>query len=84
MARKLSPATFEAVASALAKASAASQRVRIRGGGTKLHWGAKAPKPDLELRTNALNEITEHNVGDLTAVLQAGVQVARAQELFAS
>jgi glycolate oxidase FAD binding subunit len=57
--------------------------VRIRGAGTKLRW---APDPDgaVELSTAELDRIVEHNAGDLTAVLEAGVPLARAQEVFRS
>jgi glycolate oxidase FAD binding subunit len=78
------PATFEEVAAALASASASGRAIRVRGGGTKLGWGTQAPAPAIELRTRRLDRILEHNVGDLTAVLQAGVPVARAQETFAA
>jgi len=82
---ELEPNSFSAVAEALARASAEHHSVRIRGGGTKLEWGAPAASsPDVDLRTTALSRITEHNVGDLTAVLQAGVAVARAQKAFAA
>jgi glycolate oxidase FAD binding subunit len=65
------------LAAALAEADGT---VRIRGAGTKLAWARG--KPDLELSTEGLDEIVEHNVGDLTAVLQAGVPLARAQQRF--
>lgn len=81
---KVEPATFEEAASMLATASAAGQTVRVRGGGTKLAWGAIAPEPAFEMHTVALNRVLEHNVGDLTAVLEAGVPLAAAQETFAS
>src|SRR5206468_1900573 len=55
--------------------------VRVRGGGTKLGWGPPAA-PDVELYTSALDEVVEHNAGDLTAVLQAGVPLAIAQDRF--
>jgi glycolate oxidase FAD binding subunit len=83
MTETLEPSTFEDAAGALADASAARRTVRIRGAGTKASWGTFTDAPDLELRTTALNEIVEHNAGDLTAVLEAGVPVARAQEVFA-
>jgi glycolate oxidase FAD binding subunit len=83
MAAQLEPATFEEAASALAQAAEARHSVRIRGAGTKAGWGATTDEPDLELRTTSLNRIVEHNAGDLTAVLEAGVPVARAQEAFA-
>ncbi|MBV9818603.1 MAG: FAD-binding oxidoreductase [Solirubrobacterales bacterium] len=79
------PATFEEAAEALAGAAAEGRRVRIVGAGSKLHWGnpTDAASADLELRTTALNEIVEHNAGDLTATLQAGVSLADAQRTFA-
>jgi glycolate oxidase FAD binding subunit len=63
---------------ALAQADAP---VRVRGAGTKLAW--TRGEPAAELSTEGLDEIVEHNVGDLTAVLEAGVPLARAQEKFA-
>ena len=58
-------------------------RLRPRGGGTKLGWGRPAPEPDVEVATGGLDRIVEHNVGDLTAVLQAGVPLGAAQAAFA-
>jgi glycolate dehydrogenase FAD-binding subunit len=78
------PTTFEDAAGALASAAADTRRVRILGGGTKLGWGAVAPEADLILRTRSLDRIIEHNVGDLTAVLEAGVPISSAQEKFAA
>jgi glycolate oxidase FAD binding subunit len=57
--------------------------VRIVGGRTKFDWGGTASEPCEEIPTTELDEILEHNEGDLTAVLQAGVPIARAQEQFA-
>jgi glycolate oxidase FAD binding subunit len=57
--------------------------VRPRGGGTKLDWGAFRSAPDLELSTDRLDAILEHNAADLTAIVQAGVPIARAQAAFA-
>jgi glycolate oxidase FAD binding subunit len=83
MVRQLLPATFQEAAAELAAAAAEGQSVRIHGAGTKADWGATGAEPDLELQTTALDEIVEHNVGDLTAVLQAGVPLAQAQATFA-
>jgi glycolate oxidase FAD binding subunit len=55
--------------------------VRVSGAGTKLRWAPDA-RPGLELSTTGLDRIVEHNAGDLTAVLEAGVPLARAQETF--
>jgi glycolate oxidase FAD binding subunit len=73
-----SPRSAEELAAALPAARGA---VRVRGAGTKLAWAAG--EPDVELSTEGLDQIVEHNEGDLTAVLQAGVPLARAQERFA-
>jgi glycolate oxidase FAD binding subunit len=81
--RTLQPESFQEAASALAQASAEQRPVRILGAGTKAAWGAAFEAQTVELRTAALDRIVEHNSGDLTAVLEAGVPVARAQELFA-
>jgi len=83
MPRQLSPATFEEAAAGLAAAAAEGQSVRIRGGGTKADWGAPRAESDVDLHTTGLDKIVEHNVGDLTAVLQAGVPLAQAQATFA-
>jgi glycolate oxidase FAD binding subunit len=84
MKRELTPTTFEQAAAGLAAVAAEGEAVRIRGGGTKLGWGAVAPEPEVQLHTTALNRILEHNVGDLTAVVQAGVPLAALQRELAT
>ncbi len=80
------PATREELAAALGAAGEAGRPVRIAGAGTKAGWGAGADggAAAIELSTVGLDRIVEHNAGDLTAVLEAGVPLARAQEAFAS
>src|SRR6266536_6158329 len=78
--RELTPSTFEDAAAGLEAAAAEGHAVRIRGGATKLDWGAVAAQPDVELRTGALDRILEHNVGDLTVIVQAGAPLAWVQE----
>jgi glycolate oxidase FAD binding subunit len=77
------PATREQLASALAAAGEAGTPVRFRGGGTKIGWPPAAPPETVEPSTAGLTQIVEHNAGDLTAVLEAGVPLAEAQALFA-
>jgi glycolate oxidase FAD binding subunit len=55
--------------------------VRPRGGGTR-PWGP--PGEGTVLETAGLRRIVEHNVGDFTAVLEAGVPLAEAQAEFAA
>ena len=58
--------------------------VRIRGARHQARLGPPAPRPDVELRTAGLSRIVEHNAGDLTAILEAGVPLAEAQKTFAA
>jgi glycolate oxidase FAD binding subunit len=62
----------------------AGQAVRPVGGGTKLGWGIPGPGGAVDLETSGLDRIAEHNVGDFTAVLEAGVRLADAQAAFAA
>ena len=79
-ARHAMPTSAEEAAAALRDAGGA---VRFRGGATKLGWG-RPIEAALELATGRLDAVVEHNEGDLTAVLQAGVPLSRAQETFAA
>jgi glycolate oxidase FAD binding subunit len=81
--QRIAPGSAEEAAEALREASEAGRRVRLRGGGTKLGWGNVTPPADVELSTERLDAILEHNEGDLTAIVQAGLPLARAQEAFA-
>jgi glycolate oxidase FAD binding subunit len=55
--------------------------VRVVSGGTKLGWGRPIEAPELSLAE--LDAIVEHNEGDLTAIVQAGVPIAAARDAFA-
>jgi len=78
-----SPTSAAGCAAALGAAAQRETPVRIVGAGTKQGWGAPGREPLAELSTTGLDRIVEHNVGDLTAVLEAGVPLAAAQETFA-
>lgn len=75
--------SYEEVAEALRSVSGDGGTVRISGGGTKLCWGRPPVPAAAQLCTRDLDKIVEHNAGDLTAVVQAGVRLADAQGLFA-
>ncbi len=81
--RSEAPSDVEEASQIVRKAGAEQLRVRPRGGGAKLSWGQPTEPPDVDVSTERLDRILEHNEGDLTAVLQAGVPLARAQERFA-
>jgi glycolate oxidase FAD binding subunit len=80
---RITPTSFEAAATALGEAAAARSPVRVVGGGTK-PWGLPGTSPQVTIHTGELNRILEHNEGDFTAVLEAGVPLAKAQQQFAS
>ncbi len=84
MPTELRPRSTEDVAAELAQTSAAGHAVRIAGAGTKLGWGRADGRYDALLCTGNMDRIREHNAGDLTAVLEAGVPLAAAQERFAA
>jgi glycolate oxidase FAD binding subunit len=77
------PSSYEEAAELLRGAADDGRRVRFRGGGTKLEWGRPVPGPDLEICTQGLDRVLEHNAGDFTAVLQAGTPLSVAQDVFA-
>jgi glycolate oxidase FAD binding subunit len=74
------PTSAEEAAELLKTLAGEGRTVRPRGGGTK-PWGPQ--RDELPLETGGLDRILEHNVGDFTAVLEAGVRVADAQAEFA-
>ncbi len=77
------PGSPEEAARLLRSLGEAGKAVRVRGGGTKLDWGGLGEPVAVELETGGMAKILEHNVGDLTAVLQAGVPLAEVQAAFA-
>jgi glycolate oxidase FAD binding subunit len=78
-----SPASLEETVEVVREAGGAGRTMQWIGGRTKLQWGPPAPPADVAISTAHLDEIVEHNRGDLTAVLQAGVPLQRAQDRFA-
>ena len=83
------PSTIDQAAEAIRDHAAAGQRVRLRGGGTKLGWlSARADptavgSPTIDLDTGGLDRIVEHNEGDFTAIVEGGLTLAAAQRAFA-
>ena len=81
--RREAPSTAEEAGEVMREAGADGRRVRIRGGGTKASWGRPVEPPDVEVSTERLDRLVEHNEGDLTAGFEAGLPIARAQEALA-
>ncbi|HEY6780743.1 MAG TPA: FAD-binding oxidoreductase, partial [Thermoleophilaceae bacterium] len=79
------PSSPEELAETLAAAAERKQPVRIRGGATKFDWGVRGEgAPALEVSTEHLTGIVEHNAGDMTAVVEAGISLRHAQQAFAA
>jgi glycolate oxidase FAD binding subunit len=80
--RRETPPTAEAAAELLRACGRDGTGVRIAGGATK-PWGHPGADCGVLLSTGALDAVLEHNVGDFTAVLQAGVTLRALDELLA-
>ncbi|MDQ3681407.1 MAG: FAD-binding oxidoreductase [Actinomycetota bacterium] len=81
--RPEAPSSPEEAAEVMRTAGEEEKGVRVRGGGTKSSWGQSTQAPEIDLSSERLDQVVEHNEGDMTAVLQAGVPLARAQEALA-
>ncbi len=92
------PTNIDQLVQAVREHSVAGRAVRPRGGGTKLGWGGSAEAERVsgagqgaarseatftDVDTRGLNRIVEHNEGDFTAVVEAGMSLAAAQAAFA-
>src|SRR5437773_1447740 len=67
------PGSVEEVGRVVAAAAAARVAVIPWGGGTLMHLGAPPPDGAVVVVTRRLNRIVEHEPGDLTATVEAGV-----------
>jgi glycolate oxidase FAD binding subunit len=54
--------------------------VLFRGAGTKMSWAGRPHDPDLVLETAGLEQLLEHNPGDMTASAQAGMPLRALQD----
>jgi glycolate oxidase FAD binding subunit len=76
------PPTAAQAAQLLRGYAARGIAVRIAGAGTK-PWGGVGAEYGVELRTDELNAIVEHNTGDFTAIVQPGVSLRELEVTFA-
>ena len=81
--QRVEPSSHDEAADVLRSCAEAGKSLRPAGSGTKLGWGRVTPDPDFEVATGRLDRVLEHNPGDFTAVMQAGVKLTDAQELLA-
>jgi len=71
------------VASVLEAASRQGLATVVRGGGTKLDWGAPPVRCDMVLSMSRICNLVEHEPGDLVCVAQAGMRLVELQQAIA-
>jgi len=79
----MTPSSVAEAADLLRALGEAGTAVRPVGSGSRAGWGGGDRAAGV-LDTAGLNRVVEHNPGDFTAVLECGVALADAQQLFAS
>jgi glycolate dehydrogenase FAD-binding subunit len=73
------PGSVDQVAAVVREAAAAGSTVMPWGGGTAVAVG-EPPRPGIVLGLRRLARVVEHEPGDLTATVEAGLTLARLQE----
>lgn len=84
MALAVQPASLAQAREVLLGAAGDGAVVVIAGAGTKADWGMPGSEPDVVLETDGLDALVAHNHGDLTAVVGAGMPLARLQRHLAA
>jgi len=75
----VTPATVEQVAQIVALTNAHDLSLLTRGGGSRMSVGGLPGQIDVLLETNALTQVLEHEVPDLTCQVEAGLTLAALQ-----
>ena len=70
-----SPASVAEASAVMRAAAGLGRAVLPRGSGTRLAWGAPPRRCDLVVDTLRLDQVLEHEAGDLVARVQAGVPI---------
>ncbi len=69
------PTTAEDVAALLTYANSEQLKVLVRGGGTQLHLGHPPTGGEILLDMRGLDRLVEHEPGDMTATVEAGMRL---------
>jgi glycolate oxidase FAD binding subunit len=72
-----SPASTQEAADLLRAAAAAGLAVVPRGAGTGFGWGSPPSRCDLVVDLRAMNQVIEHEAGDLVVRVQAGLTIGQ-------
>ncbi len=79
-----SPSSTAEMSALLREAAAAGLAVVPRGAGTGLAWGAPPSRCDLVVDLRAMDQVVEHEAGDLVARVQAGATIGQLAVAFGS
>ncbi|HUC13244.1 MAG TPA: FAD-binding oxidoreductase [Acidimicrobiales bacterium] len=79
-----SPLGTGEVAAVMRVASSAGLSVVARGAGTKLDWGNPPASADLMVDVSRMDNVIEHEAGDLVARVEAGTTLAHLSEVLGS
>jgi glycolate oxidase FAD binding subunit len=79
-----SPFSTAEVSALLREAAAAGLAVVARGAGTGLAWGAPPSRCDLVVDLRSMDQVVEHEAGDLVARVQAGATIGQLAVAFGS
>lgn len=80
---RVRPASLAEAAEALGTAAREKQALLFDGAGSALDWGAPVSRTDLVVETGGLDGLVSHAAGDWTVGVEAGMPLARLQELLA-
>src|SRR5690349_15755659 len=78
------PASTQEAADLLRAAAAAGLAVVPRGAGTGFGWGSPPSRCDLVVDLRAMNQVIEHEAGDLVVRVQAGMTIGQLASALAS
>jgi len=78
------PSSTAEVSALLREAAAAGLAVVPRGAGTGLAWGAPPSRCDLIVDLRSMDQVVEHEAGDLVARVQAGATIGQLAVAFGS
>jgi glycolate oxidase FAD binding subunit len=77
------PPSTQVTATVLRAAAERDLAVVPRGSGTRLTWGRPPSRCDLIIETTQMNQVVEHEAGDLVARIQAGATFGDVAEVLA-
>ncbi|HMC65898.1 MAG TPA: FAD-binding oxidoreductase [Gemmataceae bacterium] len=78
------PSTVPELGGFVCRIAAQGQAIYPIGGGTMLHLGLPPTKPGVAVDLRTLNQVIDYPARDMTVTVQAGIAIAKLQELLAA